>query len=256
MDTITAKSANGATDPAAISALAEAPPPAVSEAETQPEAQPEALAVSGASTGPEVKLNFVNRSNGSPATQVLVFGEAVEPSVDEAASAWLVIRNCAPGWSHPFVWPAATSVGVTDAWGNVSPQLGIANGQMAAVVATDSGQSLRLIDQTAPPTAFGVLNQLPQGAVSVTVFRDGRPYAPTRALFPGAQIIYSFKPTIWIGAISQPHEGEVVSGAVVQQVNTEINLMGIAGADIVMTGGGEGPDAKPFIFTLENVVYA
>ena len=29
-------------------------------------------------------------------------------------------------------------------------------------------------------------------------------------------------------------------------INTEISLLGIAGADIVMTGGGSGPDAKPF----------
>ncbi|PXA90394.1 hypothetical protein DMC25_07845 [Caulobacter sp. D4A] len=257
MDTITAKSANGATDPVPVSALAEdvaAPPaPAVT---AEPEAQSEPLTAAASSTGPAVKLNFVNRSNGGPGTQVLVFGKPVTPAADEASSAWLVIQNCAPGWSHPFVWPAAVTIGVIDAWGNVSPQLAIENGQVATVTRTDSGESLQLTDQTTSPEAFGVINQLPQGSVGVTVFRAGKPYVQTRALFPGSQVIFTFKPTIWIGAVSQVREGEPLTSAVVQQVNTEINLIGMAGADIVMTGGGEGPDAKPFVFSLENVTYA
>ena len=39
-------------------------------------------------------------------------------------------------------------------------------------------------------------------------------------------------------------------------VNSEIGLLGVQSADIVMTGGGVGPNATPFKFSLENVVYA
>jgi hypothetical protein len=39
-------------------------------------------------------------------------------------------------------------------------------------------------------------------------------------------------------------------------VNTEISLEGIASADIVMTGGGSGSSAQPFVFSLQNVVTA
>ena len=35
------------------------------------------------------------------------------------------------------------------------------------------------------------------------------------------------------------------------QINTEISLIGIASADLVLTGGG---DSQPYQFTLENVV--
>jgi hypothetical protein len=47
-----------------------------------------------------------------------------------------------------------------------------------------------------------------------------------------------------------------MDSAVVEQVNTEFSLLGIASADIVMTGGGSGPDAQPFSFTFQNVVMA
>jgi hypothetical protein len=39
-------------------------------------------------------------------------------------------------------------------------------------------------------------------------------------------------------------------------VNTQISLLGISSADIVMTGGGPGPESPPFIFSLANVEMA
>jgi len=47
-----------------------------------------------------------------------------------------------------------------------------------------------------------------------------------------------------------------MNSAVVSSINTELSLIGIASADIVMTGGGAGPAATPFEFAFENVVYA
>jgi hypothetical protein len=35
-----------------------------------------------------------------------------------------------------------------------------------------------------------------------------------------------------------------------------LSLLGIASADIVMTGGGPGSNAMPFAFSLQNVIYA
>ncbi|MDC0684919.1 hypothetical protein [Sorangium atrum] len=42
----------------------------------------------------------------------------------------------------------------------------------------------------------------------------------------------------------------------ISSVNTELSLLGIASADIVMAGGGAGVDSTPFVFTLENIVAA
>ena len=73
---------------------------------------------------------------------------------------------------------------------------------------------------------------------------------------PGQKAVFAFKPTIFIGVVSEVAEGDVMDSAVISDINTEISLLGIASADIVMTGGGTGPDAVPFAFNLENVQMA
>lgn len=254
MDTITAKSANGASDPGVVSTLAEdvaAPPAEAPPAEAASEKP--VLAAGLGSAGPEVKLNFVNRSNDASNVHVLLFGQPPSPAIDEIGQAWRVIDNCGPGWSHPFVWPAAVTLGVVDPHGNVSPQLDIANGQVAEVVAGDTGTVLKLADQQGPASAITVLNQLPQGFVEAAFFRDGKPYA-RQLLGPHTTAVFTLPPKIWIGAALRSEAGAAVGADAISAL-TEINLMGIAGADIVMTGGGQGADAKPFLFTLANVTY-
>jgi hypothetical protein len=68
--------------------------------------------------------------------------------------------------------------------------------------------------------------------------------------------VFTFKPTIWIGVASQVEPGDVIDSAILSEINTEISLLGIVSADIVMTGGGTGPNATPFAFTLQNIVMA
>ncbi|KSB87971.1 hypothetical protein AS593_18845 [Caulobacter vibrioides] len=255
MDTITAKSANGASDPGLVSALAE--DVAVPPVETPPAegaSEKPLLAAGLGSTGPEVKLNFVNRSNDASNVHVLLFGQPPSPELDAIGQAWRVIDNCGPGWSHPFVWPVDVTLGVVDPNGNVSPQLDIANGQVAEVVAGDAGTILRRADQQGPASAITVLNQLPQGFVAAAFFRDGKPYA-RQALAPHTTAVFALPPKIWIGAALRSEAGTALGADAVSAL-TEINLMGIAGADIVMSGGGQGGDARPFLFTLANVTYA
>lgn len=68
--------------------------------------------------------------------------------------------------------------------------------------------------------------------------------------------VFEFKPTIWIGVASQIIQGEVMNSAIISNLNTELSLLGIASADIVMTGGGPGRNPTPFSFKLENIVMA
>jgi len=50
----------------------------------------------------EIKLNFVNRSNDTNDSQILIFQKNIAASADETAVAWTVIANCGRGWSHPL----------------------------------------------------------------------------------------------------------------------------------------------------------
>ena len=45
-----------------------------------------------------------------------------------------------------------------------------------------------------------------------------------------------------------------MNSAILGDINTEISLLGISRADIVMRGGGAGAGSTPLSFTLENVV--
>lgn len=71
---------------------------------------------------------------------------------------------------------------------------------------------------------------------------------------PGQKAVFEFKPTLWIGTASQIEQGAVMNSAVLSDINTELSLLGIKRADIVMTGGGGGTTATAYQFRLANVV--
>ncbi len=167
-----------------------------------------------------------------------------------------MIENCGQGWSHPFTYPYAVSVGVSDSNGNFSPQLAAEEGQMFKVTLTPSGDQLSFEGPASDPRSVQIVNGLERGAINAIVFRAGKPYATATSLAPQQNAVFQFRPTLWIGAVSQVREGDVLNSAIVSSVNTEISLLGIASADIVMTGGGPGPNSTPLRFTLQNVVMA
>jgi hypothetical protein len=118
-----------------------------------------------------IRLNFINRSNDANNSQIVIFQQ--DPASDSASppAPWKVIRNCAPGDSHPFTLPETPA------------------------------------------------------------------------------------PTIWIGAVPQATEGKPPPPAILSSINTQISLLGVTSADLVMAGGG-GPGFGPqqFTFSLTNVV--
>lgn len=223
-----------------------------------PEAAPMATGQASvwSASGDVVRLNFVNRSNDANNSSVVIFAKNVAASSGETAIAWQVIRNCGQGWSHPFVYPMAVTVGVSDSYGNFSPQMAAQNGEMYQVTQTSSGDTLSYGGPATSPTEVQILNNLSQGAINAVVFRAGKPYAVQTSVAPQQKAVFTFTPTLWIGVVSEVVEGQAMNSAIVSSVNTEISLLGIASADIVLTGGGPGAHSTPFMFTLQNVVMA
>jgi hypothetical protein len=119
-----------------------------------------------------------------------------------------------------------------------------------------SGDVLKLTGQASSPSEIEVRNALQQGSINAGIYKSGKLYAQETDVAPQQKAVFQFKPTIWIGVVSQAVAGEVMNSAIVSSVNTELSLLGIASADIVMTGGGAGPSATPFMFNLANVVFA
>ncbi|HEX4304152.1 MAG TPA: hypothetical protein VHZ78_15250 [Rhizomicrobium sp.] len=204
----------------------------------------------------DIELNFINRSNDANNSDVVIFQKNVATDFNEIAVAWKVIRNCGQGFNHPFVYPMTMSAAASDAWGNHTPQMEALNGQRFAMTPTPSGNRLSFSGTSTSPNEVQVANELLQGSINAGIYRAGKPIAMKTSLTPGQTATFSFKPTLWIGVTSEADEGRAMHSAVMSSINTELSLLGIASADIVMTGGGPGPDSTPFQFTLANIVFA
>lgn len=203
----------------------------------------------------KIKLNFINQSNDTNNSSVVIFQQNVADSFNAYPIAWTVIQNCGQGDNHPFTFSLGISVSAGDSYGNFTPQLTAQDGDAFEMIKSTSGDILqRSATPAVSPTEVEIRNNLSMGAMSANCYRDGKLFATKHNLAPGQKAVFQFKPTIWIGVVSQLEEGDVINSAIVSQINTEISLLGIAAADIVMTGGGSGPSARPFAFTLQNVV--
>ncbi|WP_411882530.1 hypothetical protein [Polaromonas sp. YR568] len=205
----------------------------------------------------DIKLRFVNKSNDGNKSEVVVYQKSVLTTMASLAVAWKVIRYCGRDCTHPFVYPDSYEVSITDEHANFTPRLKAKNGQMLSLVTTPTG-SRRLL-YTGPSSAsteLDVLNSMSQGAVDVCIFKDGRLMGVKTSVSPGQKAIFQYQPALWIGVTSEVVQGEPIDSAVMSDTNTELSLIGIASADIVMTGGGPGEGSTPFFFNLENIVHA
>ncbi|NYT41586.1 hypothetical protein HZY97_12510 [Sphingomonas sp. R-74633] len=205
----------------------------------------------------DIKLNLINRSNDHNNSDIVIFSKNVATEYEEPSIAWTVIQNCGLGSHHPFSYPMASEVAYADSWGNYTAPITALPGQRFEAVKNMSGDVIQLsTEPAAAPDEIEMANALEQGAINALVYKDGRVFAQKTGVAPGQKAVFEFKPTIWIGVVSQIVEGQVMNSAILSAVNTELSLLGIASADIVMSGGGNGPEATPFEFTLENIVMA
>lgn len=204
----------------------------------------------------EIQLNFINESNDQNNSTVVIFQKNVATDFDEIAVAWKVIKNCASGWHHPFSFPMLFQVSASDSWGNslISP-IAAYNGQMFEVTRGVSGDQLDYVGPSTTRKEVQVRNGLDTGAISANIYKNGKLLATKTGISPGQKAVFEFKPTLWIGVVSQVTEGQVMNSAILSDINTELGLLGVASADIVMTGGGSGVNATPFKFSLQNVQY-
>ncbi|MEN9612031.1 MAG: hypothetical protein RLZZ628_2845 [Bacteroidota bacterium] len=204
-----------------------------------------------------IKLNFINESNDANNSCVVIFQKNVASTFDELAIAWKVIKNCGTGWHHQFVFPVEFQVSATDSWGNSTVQpVDAFNGQLFTVAQMGSGDQLIYAGPATSQKEVQIRNDLNKGSINANMFKGGRLLAAKTGISPGQKAVFEFKPTLWIGVVSQVEEGEIINSAILSDINTELGLTGIASADIVMTGGGIGANARRFEFTLKNVHYA
>lgn len=201
-----------------------------------------------------VELRLINRSYDVNNSQVVIFQKNVATSFDEVAIAWRVVKNLGYQDCHPFTYPMEFAVGVEDAWGNFTPHYPATVSQQWRMIRDETGDVLRLASSaTTDPEEVEICNDLDSGAIHANVYRAGKLVAWKTNITPDQKAVFRFKPTIFIGVVSEVEEGEAIDAAIVSCINTELNLLGLRSADIIMTGGGMGPSATRFKFNLANV---
>ena len=199
-----------------------------------------------------IELTFINRGNDMNNSDIVLFQKNVATDFDEIAVAWKVIKNCGRGWSHKFNYPMGFSVGAQDSYGNVSNLQQGEFGQRWNMVKNSSGDTLELAQTSASSVnQVELSNNLQMGAINAQIYKDGKLLLTKTGIAPSQKAVFAFEPTIWIGVVSQVTEGQLLDSAILKDINTEISLLGIKKADIIMTGGGVGPTATPFEFHLE-----
>jgi hypothetical protein len=202
-----------------------------------------------------LRLTVVNDSSDANNSTILIFQQNVTPSQGERAIAWQVIKNLGRTWRHSFDYDFELEVGAMDSYGNRSPALSAAPGDLFSIYKDNSGDQLRAIGNVPNgSTEIWVRNDLGLGASNACVYRGGQLLANKTSIAPGQMASFQFNPSISIGVLSQRNvsAGQPLSSAILSAVNTQVSLAGLTGsADIVITGGGPGRTSTPFTFTLQ-----
>jgi hypothetical protein len=201
-----------------------------------------------------VKLNFINQSKlDNPF--VVIFQKNIASTFYSESIAWMVIQNCGRGDNHPFSFEQDLTISASDSYGNCMPQLPAKSGQQFCVSRTSNGDTLSYDDRepTTNERELVLRNDLSSGAINALVYRSNRLLAQRTSVVPGQTAEFEFNPTIWIGVAEFIVQGQLMTSSTSEAIDTEISLLGVASADIVLTGGGD--EGAPQ-FSLQNVVMA
>jgi hypothetical protein len=129
------------------------------------------------------------------------------------------------------------------------------SGQQFCVSRTSNGDTLSYDDRepTTNERELVLRNDLSSGAINALVYRSNRLLAQRTSVVPGQTAEFEFNPTIWIGVAEFIVQGQLMTSSTSEAIDTEISLLGVASADIVLTGGGDEGSPQ---FSLQNVVMA
>ncbi len=202
----------------------------------------------------DIKLRLFNYSHDVNDSTVVVYQKNVSESFDEIAVAWQVIKNLGFQCHHPFTYPMRFTIGARDSWGNITPDFAATIGERWEMERDHSGDVLHITPKIAQShDEIELYNGLVEGALDARIYRDNKLLAQKTDVSPGQKAVFKFLPKIYIGVVSEIEEGDVLDSAILQDANTELNLLGVRNADIFMAGGGGGPNGTPFTFNLVNI---
>jgi hypothetical protein len=183
----------------------------------------------------DIHIDLLNRCAGPDVPTIVVFQRADGDLGDGLAVAWKVIRNCAPGWHHPFTFSTALDVDVSDMNGNHLPALAAGAGKVFEVAPLIAGRRFGCTQHSVEGQHVDVRNALRRCAVHANLYSNGALLA-RRDIAPGSRARFDLHTHVWIG-MGEAREGQrfdpdAIEGAV------QVSLRGIASAALVLTDDG------------------
>ena len=202
----------------------------------------------------DIFLRFFNLSSDVNSSDVVFFQNNASGDSEALSIAWKVIRRCGYGNYHPFVYSTDCHVSASDSYGNFTPHLPASPGQLFHAFRGPAGNQLGLKGRALNSAEVVLANDLERGAIGANIFKNDKLFARKTAIAPGQIATFSFKPSLMISAYSQITEGQGLDSCVMTGRQTELSLLGVISADIIMTGGGPDEKAEAFSFHLANIV--
>ena len=196
-----------------------------------------------------ISLNFINQSSMQQSANVVIYQINTATLPGTPVVAWIVIQNCGFNCNHPFTLEQFVEIGAADSNGNFSPRLRARPGQAFKTVTQASGHNLILNGTSSNGDEIQIENGLDQ-VISAMVYQDNRIVSRWGQIGPGDTANFSFKPTIMIGVAPGVSQGQMLDPADLADITTELSLLGVQSAEIIMTGSGASDD--PYHFKLKN----
>ena len=197
----------------------------------------------------EATLTFVNESAAAEPPEVVLF---TQPPASEARSpiAWRVIR---PTTSEPTLVgvPAALSAETTLPSGGTSDRLPAGEGELFALAELSGAETFVALGRSTNPSLVQVINALPDGAITASIYRSDRLAFSAPNLQPHDKASFPVSPVLSAAVMSDVNEGQILSDAMLRVPTSRFDLLGVSSADVVMTGSGTSED--PYVFDFSNV---
>lgn len=196
-----------------------------------------------------IRLNIINIS-GQNNLNVVLFQKNLVGGFDDPVVAWTVIDHLNNGRNRNIIFGDTLSIGYKkiDTLSSIIPvtpgQQIIANEDYTVGV-NGTAESVNEIEILS--------NVFTLAAITGRLYRTERLLMQVGPLDNGSTGYFRAGHTLWIGILDGISQGDIMGSDVLSQFNTEISLLGISSADVVISGGSEG---APFQFTLQNIVYA
>lgn len=207
----------------------------------------------------EVKLNFINTTRHSDL--IIVFFQKNKDDFGGNPIAWKVLKNTANGWGTPFDFSTGYHVAVQNEDGAPTPQLAAKAGDKFIV--EKQGDSMKLLSAGGSPngSTISILNDLPDQTINALVYKNEDIIAKLDGGPSGRTASFDLGTGLWVGVCEdlEIKQGETLPSGTVASINTQLSLLGVKSADIVMkevSQGGHGAydaDKVAFEFSLENI---